>query len=320
MRFRTVVEPLSSDSKIDFNSPVVTAGSCFAENIHNKLQYYLFKSKSNSHGIVYNPLSITKAINDAVTNKKYTGDELLEYNGKWISLNHHGSFSKYSPEESLSIINSSISEMHDFIKKANFIIITPGTAWYYIHRNTGTVAGNCHRLPQADFSKKILSVGEITNSFNESLSLLKQFNENIKIIFTVSPVRHWKDGAHENQLSKATLLLAIDQVMKENINVNYFPSYEILMDELRDYRFYGDDMLHPSGIAVDYIWNRFCDTYMAENTLNTMKEISKIRKTMSHSPMDNNREVLKRHYEKIESMKKNFSLKYPDIDTFFLNS
>jgi len=220
--------------------------------------------------------------------KVYQSWDLFYYNDLWNSYMHHGKFSGISKEEVLDTINRQITESAEFLLKSDYLIITLGTAWVYQLKNSGQVVSNCHKVPSNEFVRKMLTVTEIVNSFELIINELRKINPGIKIIFTISPVRHWKETAHGNQLSKSTLLLAVNELLKQVSHTFYFPSYEILLDELRDYRFYADDMLHPSDLAINYIWERFSETCFSVNTQALLKKIDQINKGMFHKPFNEN--------------------------------
>ena len=212
----------------------------------------------NPFGTLYNPSSIAEAIRMLLQPEQFTGDDLFQHEGIYHSFSHHSRFSSPSETECLANINRRLFSSADTILKAQRMILTFGTAWVYKLKSSGKVVSNCHRLPEKMFDRQLLTVGEIVAEWKSLLLSLWKQNPELKILFTVSPIRHWKDGAHGNQLSKATLLLAIDALQKEfPEHTAYFPAYEIMMDELREYRFYADDMLHPSTTAIEYIWERF---------------------------------------------------------------
>ena len=236
-------------------------GSCFAENMGMKLMENRFAVDCNPCGIVYNPESVAQVLERLMDERVVTPDELIWHEGKWMSWGHHGSFSASEREVCLEKMNARIYRGAEQLRRADVLLITFGTSWVYRHLQSGCVVANCHRFPERDFERFRLSVPEIVGLYERLLGQLERINPGVRVLFTVSPIRHWKDGAHGNQLSKSVLLLAIDELVKRRKRVYYFPSYEIVLDELRDYRFYAEDMLHVSGQAVDYIWSRFRDTF-----------------------------------------------------------
>lgn len=285
MDFRTQVELPKKELDIAHSSRILLLGSCFAENIGNRLLENKFDCDVNPFGILYNPMSILAVLKQISGGKEYLGEELFSYQGQWHSFMHHGSFSNASKKACLEGINSRLQCASDRFKSLNYLFITFGTAYVYTLKETGMIVSNCHKLPEKNFERKRQSVGEAVKEYTLYLNSLLKQNSQLKILFTVSPIRHVKDGMHGNQLSKATLLLIID-ALKVNFpeHVFYFPSYELMMDELRDYRFYADDMLHPSEVAVDYLWECFSSSYFSKKTLDILSEWGEIKKALNHKP------------------------------------
>ena len=244
----------------------------------------------NPFGILYNPESIANSLRILLEKRVFTENDLFQDQGLWNSFFHHSRFSDVDQSAALEKINSRISSSHEFLKKVDFLVITFGTAWVYELRKNGQIVSNCHKIPAAEFNRFRLEVSHITNVYRKLLEQIRRFNPDLKVIFTVSPIRHWKDGAVENQLSKATLLLAIDQLIKGfgNQDCAYFPSYELMMDELRDYRFYADDMLHISPVAVDYIFERYSKVMITKESMDVSKKVMKVRKAFGHRPVNPN--------------------------------
>ena len=293
MIFKTEIQIPPFDFKISHQDRIMTTGSCFAESMAEKMQSAGFCTYSNPFGIMYNPASILKNIHAIIDAKKYTVSDLFEHQGLYHSFDHHGKFSDSSCENCVDKINKEVTNAKDYLKTASLLIITFGTAFVYTLKKTGAVVSNCHKLPEKNFNRKRLRVNEIVDDWRNLINLLQQYNPELKILFTVSPIRHWKDGAHENQLSKSTLLLAIDELLKQFSHCYYFPSYEIMMDELRDYRFYAADMLHPSDLAIDYIWEKFSLAFFEKKTLDLIDEWTKIRQALDHKPFDPDSEQYK---------------------------
>ena len=286
MEFRTLVQLPESQPKITHRHPMLLIGSCFSENLGKRLACYKFNCAVNPYGILYNPFSIAKALDEIARNRHYTEDDLFYWNGQWHSNMHHTSFSHESKETCLQLINEHIQRAHNLLEQAKYLIITYGTAYYYETADTHEVAGNCHKRPDKAFQRKIIRMGDPVDTYvQEQLQKLLHAHPGLHIIFTISPIRHAKDGFHENQLSKSTLLLMADRFIHEHPGrASYFPAYEIMMDELRDYRFYASDMLHPSETAVCYIWECFAKTYFSNATRSLIKEIEEIRKGLNHKP------------------------------------
>ena len=286
MNFKTQVELPEKETEIRHSEQIVLFGSCFAENIGNLLLENKFRCDVNPFGILYNPMSIASALRQLMEREAYEAKDLFEAHGRWHSWMHHSDFSSSSQEEALAKANSRFVKAKKIFAKADWLMVTFGTSYVYIHKETKEVVGNCHKMPERMFTRSMLDVKTIVEECQGILEKCREVNPNLKVLFTVSPIRHAKDGMHGNQLSKATLLLAIDELCRTCPGCFYFPSFEIVMDELRDYRFYADDMLHPSRMAVEYIWECFSRCYFKEETQAVMKEWTEIRRGLEHKPFD----------------------------------
>ncbi|HZL10997.1 MAG TPA: GSCFA domain-containing protein [Prolixibacteraceae bacterium] len=288
MSFFTEIKIPEFSLKMDYSKSMMFFGSCFSESIGQKMLDLKFKVDMNPFGILYNPESIANSLKIILKKQVFTDDDLFYDQGLWNSFSHHSRFSDVNREVALEKINSRILLSHEFLQKADFLVITFGTAWVYELKKTGRIVSNCHKVPAAEFKRFRLGVYEITEAYRELLNELWKFNPNLKVVFTVSPIRHWKDGAVENQVSKATLLLAIDRLISGfgGQNCSYFPSYELMMDELRDYRFYAEDMLHLSPVATNYIFERFSKVMISKESLTVSKNVVKIRKAVLHRPVN----------------------------------
>ena len=253
-------------------------GSCFSDEIGAQMHQRYLQVTCNPFGTLYNPLSIAQAINYQLPT---TNDQLplVHHDGLWHSMAHHGSFSRASREETEQAVRESIQTMQRALDEASVVIVTFGTAWIY--EMNGEIVGNCHKLPENCFTRRRLSVEEIVTAWKP---ILEKYRDK-HWLFTVSPIRHIKDGLHENEISKATLLLALEAISRQHSAISYFPSYEIVLDELRDYRFYADDLVHPSSLAVNYIWERFVDTFCTNQTKNELVLQHKRWKHEHHIPL-----------------------------------
>ena len=285
MKLQTTIEIKPSEWKIGYEDKILMLGSCFSDEIGRQMEERKMAVTCNPFGTLYNPLSIAQAI------QKTELPALIEHDGLWHSMAHHGAFSRATKAEAEKAVKDSIMTMQRALEEATVVIVTFGTAWVYEltdermkELTNERVVGNCHKLPEKNFTRRRLSVEEIVDAWQPILAQ----NPDKKWLFTVSPIRHIRDGLHENQLSKATLLMAVDQMVNStwpNGKWHYFPSYEILMDELRDYRFYADDLVHPSSMAVEYIWERFCETFCTSQTINAMNIAHKEWKFDHHRPL-----------------------------------
>jgi len=301
--FQTKIDIPVSDIKISYKDSIMTLGSCFAENIGNKLETVFFETDINPFGVLYNPVSVKNSLELLIQNKSFSSEEIFENKSLWQSFAHSSLFNGLSEVECLNNINTRLISSAGFFQKTNVLLITFGTAWVFEEKKSGRVVSNCHKLPSGDFERRRLTVNEIVSDYNELIVTLQKLCPALNIIFSVSPIRHWKDGAHENNISKSILLMAIDELQKQHKQVHYFPAYEILLDELRDYRFYAPDMLHPSEVAVDYIWSRFSETYFSDRTLQLKKRIEQIVADRAHRPYQPNSAEFKKFVEHTEKRK-----------------
>jgi len=289
MQFRTQIPISKSNFQIDYNSKIISLGSCFAENMSAKFDYYQFQNTCNPFGILFHPLAIEKFIDFAVSNKVFTKPDIFFHNERWHCFDAHSDLSNADADELLANLNDIVKLMHTKITEADYFIITYGTAWVYQDIASNSIVANCHKVPQKSFNKQLLSVEEIEKSIARTIRLIQSVNSKVNFVFTVSPVRHIKDGFVENQWSKSNLFSAIHSVLNSDENkskTEYFPSYEIMMDELRDYRFYTEDMLHPNQVAIDYIWKRFMESAISEKAYPVMEEVESIQKGLSHRPFN----------------------------------
>jgi hypothetical protein len=282
MDLRTTIKIEPPEYRISHATPAAFIGSCFAAEIAGKMAEGKMSALVNPFGTVYNPVSIIDTLSMIIEKRTFIKNDLFKYKDRYLSLLHYTSFSSDDPESLLKRINSSITASHEFLKKAEVLFVTFGTARVYRLCETGIIVSNCHKMPDRLFTRELLNTDEIVVLWIKHLDKLRDFNKNIKVIFTISPVRHLKDGAHGNQVSKSVLFLAVEQLLSHPSSGGYFPAYEILMDDLRDYRYYADDMLHPSSTAVDYIWKSFSESYLTSEALSVWKEARRITKAMSH--------------------------------------
>jgi hypothetical protein len=301
-----------SKNQISYTSKLLLLGSCFSENIGKKFNYYQFQTHQNPFGILFHPKAIENLNNHAINEKKYVPEDLIFQNERWHCFDAHSNLSSANQNELLCNLNATITATNKQLKEATHIIITLGTSWVYRYIETDTIVANCHKIPQKKFLKELLSVDEITESLTTIISLLNLINKEINVLFTLSPVRHLKDGFIENTQSKAHLVAGIHQLLDTAPkNIHYFPSYEIMLDELRDYRFYAEDMVHPNKTAINYIWEKFSETWLCEKSKPIMKEVDAIQKGLAHKPFNKGSEKHQQFLKKIEikigTLKKAFS-------------
>jgi hypothetical protein len=282
MELRTTFKIEPSREKLSYNSPAMFIGSCFASSIGSMMEQGRMPVMINPSGTVYNPVSVCNTLDTITSGKEYTIDDLYLFNDTYLSFYHYTDFSSENPSEILEKINKRSKEAGEFLRDARFLFITLGTARVYKWKETGIVVSNCHKIPASHFEPKLLSVQEIINLWSGELDRLNSLFPHLKIVFTISPVRHWKDGAHGNQISKSILLLAVEQLLKHSVSPQYFPAYELFMDDLRDYRFYDNDMLHPSQLGINYTWDAFARCYMDSKTINIWNDVVRITKATRH--------------------------------------
>ena len=300
-----------ADNLIDYHSKILLLGSCFSENIGNKLSYYKFQSKQNPFGILFHPKAIENLISRAIKEELYTEKELTFNNERWHCLDAHSSISAADKNVLLKNLNSALIHTKKQLKEATHVFITLGTSWVYRYSETNAIVANCHKIPQKEFSKELLSVAEVSKILEQCIALLKSINKTVSVTFTVSPVRHLKDGFIENTRSKAHLIAAIHTVINSENNTYYFPSYEIVMDELREYRFYNEDMLHPNTIAINYIWGKFVSTWFSRESQDTMQEVDTVQRGISHRPFNEKSEQHQQFLKKLDIKKGNLLMKFP---------
>ena len=288
IKFRTEVELPGFKKKMSYRYKSLMIGSCFAENIGNYLQERCLPVIVNPFGILYNPLSIANCLELLLSRKIFTDQDLFFSNGLYNSFSHHSRYSGSDSAKVLEQINSEATKAQDILNNATHLFITFGTSWVFQHKQTGKVVSNCHKLPSATFSHTRLSVNQITEIWIPVIEQLRIINPKIQLVFTVSPIRHLKDGAHENQLSKSTLLLAIEALILNYGNklITYFPSYEIILDELRDYRYYATDMTHLSDLAMDFIREKFVETIVDSESQLIINEVDKFIQALNHRPFN----------------------------------
>lgn len=313
MTFQTSIPIQKSDFLIDYSSKLVSFGSCFAENMGDKFDYFKFSTLTNPFGIIFNPISLEKIIFRSIHKKYFTEKDIFFHNEAWHCYEVHSELSNPDKEQFLTTLNQLIDATNVKIEKLTHCFITLGTSWVYKHIESDVIVANCHKVPQKYFVKKLLSVSEIEGSLKNIISEIRSINPNCKFIFTISPVRHSKDGFVENNVSKSHLITALYHFLSNATSSIYFPSYEIMMDELRDYRFYAEDMLHPNQTAIDYIWMRFSENFINETEFETMQHVSEIQKSLSHRPFNPNSESHLKFQENLKQKINAIVAKYPEM-------
>jgi hypothetical protein len=311
--FRTPVTITPLKKRFDHNAVIFMAGSCFSENIFLKLKNYKFNVSSNPSGIIYNPVSISQCICRLIEKKWYTDDELFFHDGLYRSFDHHTSFSGPDKCSALEKINNSFTSAQELLCRSNLVVITLGSSFVYELRDNQRIVANCHKLPDSKFTRRLLTIDEIVDSLKNAIDILLKINPAIHVVFTVSPVRHLRDNAHENCISKAYLIASINQLQNHYKQVSYFPSYEIMLDELRDYRFYCADMVHPSDVAIDFIWNRFCKFCFDNKTLDFVRIYQPVLASMNHRIQTNDTAKIAQFTDSVKRMLDVIKEKFPDL-------
>lgn len=298
--------------RIDYQSKLLLLGSCFSEHIGDRLSYFKFLVVQNPLGILFHPKAIERLISNAIDKKEYSEKDVFTHNERWHSFDAHSKLSALSKNNVLSNLNLAIEKTRNQLIQATHLIITLGTAWVYRHIESDRIVANCHKVPNKHFLKELLSVDAITESLSAIIALVSNINPEVTIIFTVSPVRHLKEGVVENLRSKSHLITGLHRVVDTEDHVFYFPSYELMMDELRDYRFYAGDMIHPNETAIQYIWNTFERIWISKSELAIMSEVDSVQKRLNHTPFypmsEEHRLFLERLSRDIKSLKQRLPL------------
>ena len=323
MDFRLEFTPKPFDTKINHQQNLLLIVSCFTEQIGTKLVNHKFAVLDNPNGILFNPSSIAKSISSYINNKQYTETDLFYQNECWNSWEHHSRYSHPDKQLCLQGINESQSKANSFLKTADWLLITLGSAFVYELDNKEVVA-NCHKVPTDKFTKRLLSADEVSADLQRMIERAVAFNPQLKIIFTISPVRHLRDGFVENNRSKATLIQTVHQLTEKNNNCFYFPAYELIIDDLRDYRFFAEDMVHPNYAATNYVWEKFIANCIDEPSQQLMKEIAVIVAAKNHKPFnptsEQHKKFLKTNLEKVKKLQQQFPYLNFEEEAAFFNS
>ncbi len=332
MKLQTQIPLKKARKPIDYNSQLLLLGSCFVENMGRKLDYFKFRQLQNPFGILFHPLAVEKLVARAIQNNFYSESDIFYRNELWRCFDAHSDLNDTSKENLLKNLNEGLEATRSQIMSTSHTIITLGTAWVYRHKTSGNIVANCHKEPQREFSKELLSIHEIAKSLGRTINHVRSINQSIQFIFTVSPVRHLKDGFIENQHSKAHLISALHEVLKTQVTPSvrlsaradidgtekvgqavggYFPSYELMMDELREYRFYERDMVHPNQLAIDYIWEKFKQVWISEEAYSTMEKVDDLQKGLQHRPFNPGSEQHRKFLEILKSKMASVVHEYP---------
>ncbi|MEM7186782.1 MAG: GSCFA domain-containing protein [Bacteroidota bacterium] len=309
MKLQTHVSIAPESNQIDYSSKILLLGSCFATSMGERLEYFKFQNMQNPFGVIFNPVSLAALVHRAVNEEYFIDDDVFEKEGQWLCFETHSSVTAPSREALLELMNSRLKAFREFLSSATHVVITYGTSWVYRHKDSGKIVANCHKVPQHIFSKELLSMEDCERAMEEIATNIRSINPDAVLIGTVSPVRHVKDGLANNTRSKARLILALHATS----GYHYFPAYELMMDELRDYRFYDKDLLHPSELAVDIIWDRFRSAWVAAESLALQKEIDGIQKALRHRPFVPNSEAHRSFEQSLQQKIKKISNHLPHV-------
>jgi lysophospholipase L1-like esterase len=308
MKLQTKIPFTAAEVQIDYNSKVLLLGSCFTEHIGGKLEYYKFHNLQNPFGIIFHPKAMEGLLHRATHSIPFTEKDLFESEGRWHCLEVHSLVTHKDKANYLELLNGTLKELSKYIESASHIVITFGSAWGYRYKKSAKIVANCHKIPQKEFTRELSSVDEISAQCQSMIEGIRSLNKDVQLVFTVSPVRHLKDGFVENMRSKSHLVAGIHDYLASDPGASYFPSFEIMMDELRDYRFYSEDMLHPNATAVGIIWEHFSEVWIDRKTEAIQKEIASIRSGMAHKAFDpesaSHKEFQKKLQQKIEQLQK----------------
>lgn len=311
MKLLTEIPLFSEETQIDYSSKILLLGSCFSDNIGGKFDYFKFQNIQNPFGVIFNPVSIEKLVVRAIDNNPFSEEDIFQHNGIWKCFEAHSELSTLDKEEFLMNLNTALQNLRKALLSSTHIIFTYGTSWVYRNLESDEIVANCHKLPQKKFKKELLSIQEISGSLKNIFDKISEINPNAIIINTVSPVRHIKDGFVENTLSKAQLFSALNYF--KNRKSFYFPSYEIMMDELRDYRFYSEDMLHPNKTAIEIIWQKFSKVWVSSETEIFQRQIASIQTGMLHKSFHPKSEEHLQFIEKLQQKIFKLQEKFPHI-------
>ena len=316
MEFRTAIHLAENQGMLRHSDAVMLIGSCFSDNIGARMRHAMMNALVNPLGTIYNPLSIAAAIERIATGTHIAGNDLFQHSGVWNSYCFHSRFSLADKQATLDLMNGSIDKANDMLATCDMLVLTLGTAIVYRLRATGEVVSNCHKVPQHEFTRRMATLDEMVDALRRTVALVRQCNPATRIVFTVSPLRHVADGLEANSLSKALLRVAVATVADtlHDELVHYFPAYEIMMDDLRDYRFYAADMIHPTDVAIEYIWQSFQACYCDDRTAQAIARCERVYKRLQHRPMSDNRETVERFNADTQAVIRNLKREYPYLN------
>lgn len=311
VKFRTEISCDSPGFKIFPSDKIMTVGSCFASSMGLRFESLRFRTLVNPFGVLYNPVTIKNAILRLKEKKEVSAEELVLHQGEYHGFDFHSDFSSENEASALGKMNSGIESGSKFLNEADILIVTLGTAFVYNYKKLNRIVSNCHKIPESEFERRMLSPKEVEDNVNEIIKAALECNPSIKLIFTLSPIRHIRDGLHQNNLSKASLLLGLQAALVNLGYQGYFPAYEIMLDDLRDYRFYGKDLVHPSDEAVDYIWEQFEGMYFSGEASEAAKDFQRLLAAESHRLRNKKSPEYQKFKAKLNSYISVLEKKYP---------
>lgn len=316
MEFRTTIRISDNQGLLHHSDKVMLLGSCFSDNMGAKLRSAMMTVSVNPLGTLFNPISIADSVDRLAQRRPVAGAELFQQSGLWNCFAFHSRHSQSDKQATLDHMNRCVEQGHKFLSECQVLAVTLGTAMVYIHKDSGKVVANCHKVPQHQFERRLATQDEITQALERIVTQAQAVNPGLRLLFTVSPVRHIADGLDVNALSKAMLRVAVNDVVETHPDcATYFPAYEILLDDLRDYRFYATDMVHPSDVAIEYIWQTFQASYFDDRSAQAIARCERVSKRLTHRPMSNSREAVERFQADTKAVLKNLLKEYPYLES-----
>jgi hypothetical protein len=325
MEFRKELQIKKMEQLIAHQDPILLMGSCFSEHIGARLKEAKFDVLENPHGILFNPISIARSIDRYLSCSFYQADDLFQFDECWLSWDHHSRFGAITPEGALKKMNDAVADAHDFLKKTEWVILTLGSAFIYELKASRQPVANCHRVPASTFHHRLLGLEEVLTALDNTIHKIRYQKKDTKFIFTVSPVRHLREGMIENNRSKAVLLQAVHHMVEKFSGIYYFPAYELVVDDLRDYRFYAEDMVHPNYQATEYVWEKMMQSCLDETAQTIVQQLKKIQIAVKHRPFhpwkSSHQQFLKSQLEATKVLQQQFPhLDLLDEKSYFLNA
>lgn len=313
MKFRTQLPKSTSSILWNYQHSYLTFGSCFANNIGAHLEEHYFKTLQNPSGILYTPIALANILSRYAKNNPYEKEDFFHHDSLYSHFEQHSELSRESLDEALQAAEAIRKSTHQELKQADHIVITLGTAWSFFHKKSNIHVGNNHRLPKSQFDRTLLDVQSTAHALGAAIENIQEINPKANFLISVSPVRHLRDGLHENNLSKSVLHLIAKTVVDQNNKVEYFPAYELLIDDLRDYRFYNEDMAHPSASALTYIFKYLKATHFDKDTLTYCEMVEDYLKLAAHTPRKHRPAMAQRHFDRLKEKRETLIKEYPHL-------